>query len=190
MLGVADGRDVRRWWERLWFHPIINSPIVWGTFLAVGQLGRSVWLVGALTMRRATYDELGGARAALACGAGGYDDLGWSRTFTAHGKRAQLLVTGALGVLIVLAYVAIGRSAADLLAGRVPEPAGLFALAFALVVGATHCHWNRLPLRFAPFFLIVGLEVLVTFAATAWAGLRNRASRRDDELTVRVPPPL
>lgn len=221
------GRFVgNRWWERFWFHPIIDNPVVWGAFLAISQLGRSVWLVGALTMRRATYDELGGVRAALDCGAGGYDDLGWSRTFTARGKRAQLLVSrnledvsnwesfqdflhgltrwcvgiftyrsggwvaaAALGALIALAYVALARSALDLLSGRPPEPAGIFALGVALVIGAAHCRWNRLPLRFAPLFLVVGIEVLVIFALTAWAGLRNRASWRDDELAVRVPPP-
>ena len=221
------GRFVgNRWWERYWFHPIINNPIVWGTFLTAGRLGRSVWLVGALTLRRATYDELGGVEAALDCAAGAYDDLGWSRAFRARDKRAQLVPTraledvsnwesfsdfhkgltrwcvgiftyrsggwfgaGAFAALIVAGYVAVGRTAADLAAGQSPEPAGFLAVGFALLVGAAYCHWDRRHLAFAPFFLIVGVEVLITFASAAWAGLRNRASWRDDEVAVRVPPP-
>lgn len=85
-----------RWWERLWFHPMINNPVVWGTFLAAGRMGRSAWLVGALTLRRSTYDAMGGARAALECGAGAYDDLGWSRAFTVRGERAEMVFASGL----------------------------------------------------------------------------------------------
>lgn len=222
------GRFVgRRWWERLWFHPIINNPIVWGTFLGMARLRRSVWLVGALTLRRSTYEALGGARAALSCGAGAYDDMGWSRAFAARGDRAELVVTryledvsnwdtfwtflqgltrwlagiftyrrggwvaaGAFGALLVTVYVAIAGLSADLIAARSPAPAGLFAVAFAMVIGVAHCRWNQQSLAFAPIFLLVGLEVIISFVAAAWAGLRNRAGWRDDELRIRVTAPL
>jgi glycosyltransferase involved in cell wall biosynthesis len=222
------GRFVgRRWWERLWFHPIINNPIVWGTFLGMARLRRSVWLVGALTMRRSTCEAMGGVRAALSCGAGAYDDMGWSRAFAARGDRAELVVTrhledfsnwdtfstflqgltrwlagiftyrrggwvaaGAFGALLVATYVAIGGLVADVLAARPPAPAGLLALGFALVIGVAHYRWNRESVALAPVFLLVGIEVLVSFVAAGWAGLRNRAGWRDDELLIRVPNPL
>jgi len=63
------------------------------------------------------------------------------------------------------------------------------ALGFALIIGVAHCQWNGKRLTFAPIFLLVGLEVLVTFAAVARAGIRNRAQWRDDELRVRMDPP-
>ncbi len=210
-----------RWWERLWLHPIVNNPIVWGTFLAMSRLRRSVWLVGALTLRRDTYESLGGVHAALSCGAGAYDDLGWSRAFATRGERAEMVMTpdmedvsnwesfsgflqglsrwcagiftyrkggwlaaGALGALLVAAYVAVAAAVGDLAAGRAPAPAGPLALGFLLLVGVAHCRWNGLSMTFAPVFLLVGLWVLVTFAASARARLRNRARWRDDELLI------
>jgi len=214
------------WWERLWFHPIVNNPLVWGTFLAADRVSRSVWLLGAITMRRCTYEDMGGARAALACGAGAYEDFGWSRSFAERGERAEMLIApgledvsnwtrfgeffqgltrwlaglftyrrggwvaaAAFAGLIVACYVALAHLAADLAAARFPGLAELLALGFALTFGASYCRWNARPWWVAPVFLLVGLEVLVTFGATAVAALRNRAGWRDDALRIRAEPP-
>ncbi|MCX5737369.1 MAG: glycosyltransferase family A protein [Proteobacteria bacterium] len=70
-----------QWWDRWWLRPILNSPVVLGTVLSLQHWGRSVWLIGALTMRRTTYHQIGGAEAARDCGNGLFEDLGWSRAF-------------------------------------------------------------------------------------------------------------
>jgi hypothetical protein len=80
-----------RWWQRLWFHPIVNNPLVWGTLLWLQRWPRSVWLTGAPMMRRETYLELGGVRAATTCGAGAFDDFGWARALRANGWRGRMV---------------------------------------------------------------------------------------------------
>jgi GT2 family glycosyltransferase len=85
------------WWHRWWVRPILNSPAVLGTILLLQRwVPGSVWLVGALGMRRATYEAVGGAGAALACGAGLYEDLGWARACAKRGIPALTLYHPAL----------------------------------------------------------------------------------------------
>jgi hypothetical protein len=81
----------RRWWQILWFHPIVNNPLVWGTLLWLQRWPRSVWLTGAPMMRRETYQELGGVRAAATCGAGAFDDFGWARALRARGWQGRMV---------------------------------------------------------------------------------------------------
>jgi hypothetical protein len=80
------------WWKRWWFHPIANNPIVWGAIILIQRCWPgAVWLVGALGMRRSTYHALGGGRLAASCGAGLFDDFGWSRLIQRSGLRAQMV---------------------------------------------------------------------------------------------------
>jgi len=86
-----------RWWERWWLHPMVNNPILWGPILLFQRLRRSsVWLIGALAMRRSTYFAVGGAYAAAICGAGAYDDFGWSRAFSLRHARTAIVYHPAL----------------------------------------------------------------------------------------------
>jgi glycosyltransferase involved in cell wall biosynthesis len=101
-----DGRDAvsvlgrfvgKRWWERWWLHPMVNNPILWGPILLTQRLRTgTVWLLGALAMRRSTYAAVGGACAAALCGAGAYDDFGWSRAFSMRGARTAMVYHPAL----------------------------------------------------------------------------------------------
>jgi len=86
-----------RWWERWWLHPIVNNPILWGPILLIQRLRTdAVWLIGALAMRRSTYAAAGGALAAAVCGAGAYDDFGWSRAFSLRRARTAMVYHVAL----------------------------------------------------------------------------------------------
>jgi glycosyltransferase involved in cell wall biosynthesis len=87
----------RRWWHRWWFHPIMNAPIVWGPIFAVQKLRPdSPWLIGALGLRRDLWREIGGARAAATCAAGGFDDWGWCEVFRRRRERARTVYHPAL----------------------------------------------------------------------------------------------
>jgi hypothetical protein len=86
-----------RWWDRYWFRPLLDSPLVIGGVLLLQRLlPSSVWLVGALGMRRETYVALGGARAATGCGAGVFEDYGWAKVFAASGRPARTVWTPAM----------------------------------------------------------------------------------------------
>jgi len=92
------GRFVgRRWWQRWWLHPMVNNPILWGPVLLLKHLRpNTVWLIGALAMRRATYADIGGGHAAAICGAGAYDDFGWSRAFELRCANTAMVYHSAL----------------------------------------------------------------------------------------------
>jgi len=92
------GRFVgRRWWQRWWLHPMVNNPILWGPVLLLKQLRpNTVWLIGALAMRRTTYADIGGGHAAAICGAGAYDDFGWSRAFGLRRATTAMVYHSAL----------------------------------------------------------------------------------------------
>jgi Glycosyl transferase family 2 len=82
----------RRWWDWVWVRPILNSPVVMGTiFLCQRWLPHSVWLIGALGMRRATHSALRGSAAVRECGAGLFEDFGWARAFARAGRPARTL---------------------------------------------------------------------------------------------------
>jgi len=86
-----------RWWDLFWFRPLANLPAVIGGILLLQRWRRDqVWLIGALGMRRSTYDALGGAHAATGCGAGLFEDYGWARAFAAHGRPARTVYAPAL----------------------------------------------------------------------------------------------
>jgi hypothetical protein len=81
-----------RWWDRVWVRPILNSPVVMGTiFLCQRWLPRSIWLVGALGMRRTTHSALRGSAAVRECGGGLFEDFGWARAFARARRPARTL---------------------------------------------------------------------------------------------------
>jgi glycosyltransferase involved in cell wall biosynthesis len=87
----------RHWWDRVWLQPIANNPVLWGTlFLVQEHLPGALWLVGALGMRRSTYRELGGVRAAALCGGGAYDDMGWAKLLAKRGRTGRMVYHPAL----------------------------------------------------------------------------------------------
>jgi hypothetical protein len=82
--GTVFGRfEGSRWWQLALYLPIADNPVFVGCYYLCQRLQKQTkWLVGALAMRRQAYDEVGGARAAAAHGAGGlFDDWGWTRAF-------------------------------------------------------------------------------------------------------------
>src|SRR5690606_39934860 len=73
------------------------TPLCWGTICLVQEhLPGAIWLIGALGMRRSTYHELGGVRAAALCGSGAYDDLGWSKVVARAGRCGRMVYHPAL----------------------------------------------------------------------------------------------
>jgi hypothetical protein len=86
-----------RWWDRYWLRPLQNAPaVVGGVLLLQRWFPHSVWLIGALGLRRATYLAMGGARAAATCGAGLFEDYGWARAFERIGRPARTIYAEAL----------------------------------------------------------------------------------------------
>jgi len=89
VLGPFPGR---RWWQTWWFRPIADNPVLLGCIFLVQRLrGDASWLIGALAMRRETYERVGGAGAAASFGAGVFDDWGWTRVFESRGLRTAML---------------------------------------------------------------------------------------------------
>jgi chlorobactene glucosyltransferase len=96
-VSVVGPFGARHWWDRVWLQPIANNPLLWGTlFLVQEQLPRAIWLVGALGMRRSTYRDLGGVRAAALCGSGAFDDMGWAKLVAQRGLRGRMVYHAAL----------------------------------------------------------------------------------------------
>lgn len=89
VLGPFPGR---RWWQTWWFRPIADNPVLLGCIFLVQRLrGEASWLIGALALRRETYEQVGGAAAASAFGAAVFDDWGWTRVFERRGLRTAML---------------------------------------------------------------------------------------------------
>lgn len=81
-----------RWWETWWFRPIADNPVFVGCIFRLQEARPdATWLIGALAMRRATHREVGGAAAAASCGAGVFDDWGWTRAFERHRMRTAMV---------------------------------------------------------------------------------------------------
>lgn len=135
VLGPFPGQ---RWWQTWWFRPIADNPVVLGcVFLLQRARRHGSWLIGALAMRRATYEQVGGASAAAAFGAGAFDDWGWTRVFEQHDLEAAMLYHPGLHDVsnwesLVDGWDGLSRWAAGILTSR--PGAGLAALVLTAAV--------------------------------------------------------
>jgi hypothetical protein len=87
----------QHWWQTWWFRPIAENPVLLGCIFLWQRLRPdTTWLIGALAMRRQTYEAIGGAGAAVSYGAGVFDDWGWTRAFEIRHLRTAMVYHTAL----------------------------------------------------------------------------------------------
>jgi hypothetical protein len=130
----------RRWWQTWWFRPIAENPVLLGCIFLWQRLRPdTTWLIGALAMRRQTYEAIGGAGAAASYGAGVFDDWGWTRAFEMRHLRTAMVYHSALQDIsnwqsLVDGWDGLSRWAAGILTSR--RGAWLGALILAIGVSA------------------------------------------------------